>query len=374
MNTPASSPAARLQRLAGYLEQDPGNAALLADACETAIACGQHAQAEAYIGKAMELSLDTGEWSFRRARLCMARRELDEAARLLQELGAVLGDQPVLAHDLAYVRLLQGDAAQAQGVLQRWTQDPQALGAMPAELRAAVQVLWLRVSHRLQRLDEAAEWVQGQRSAGTLEPAASGVASLIALDLDDLPAARALADAALAVDRGQVEALVARGTIALAEGDAAQATQWLQAALRLNPQDGRTLSALGFASLLARDFSAARSLLERSVLSMPDHVETWHALGWARLLQSDKEGAIAAFESALRLEPDSAETHGGLALLLVLTGQRQRAEEHMAAADRADPDGPGSRWARAVLSGGAGEPALLEEMLRDLLSQWRPRP
>lgn len=373
MNPSAPSPAAlRLQRLAGYLAQDPDNAALLADACEAAIACGAHDQAQGHIASARRLALDRAEWDFRAARLCLARGELPEAAGLLEELRESLGAHPVLAHDLAYVRLLQGDAGSAQELLQPWLDAAMPAGAEPA--RAALQALWLRACHGGDRLQQAWAWVQGRDANGGLSPAVRGVASLVAFDLGEPEAARALAEAALAADADQREALVARGSLALAEGDTARAAQAFRRALELHPGDGRSWSALGFASLLERDFASARSHLERAVECLPDDVETWQALGWARLLQGGREAALAALRAALALDPAAADSHAALALVHALLGEASQARAGLEAAQRLGADGVALGYARALLAGAATEPAVLDALARAALSQWRPRP
>jgi Flp pilus assembly protein TadD len=242
------------------------------------------------------------------------------------------------------------------------------------EAREALQALWLRACHHSGQLQNAWAWIGKQDAAGLLGAAARGVASLIAFDLEHLDAARSLADAALAADGEQLEALVARGSVALAEGDAAHASQLFQRALHRHPGDGRTWSALGFASLLRQNFSSARTQLERAVETLPDDVETWQALGWSRLLQGDRDGAVAAFHAALAIDPADADSHGALALLHALLGDAVAAHKHFDGTGKLGADGVALRYARAVLSGEARDPAVLEAMAREALSQWRPRP
>jgi predicted Zn-dependent protease len=317
MQAPPSPAAARLRRLAGYLQEDPENQALLADACEAAIACGEHAQALAYLATAERLAPGAPAWRLRRAHLCIASGELAQAAELLEALRAACGPQPALLHDLAHVRLLQGDALACHALLQPWMDagDGPADG-MPSEQRALLQVHWLRACHRLDRLDQGWAWAQREQAAGPLAPAAAGAASLIATDLEQYDAARPLAEAALAADAGQPEALVALGSIALAAGDPLQAQQHLQRALERSPGDGRIEALLGFAGLLARDLRAARTHLEQAAQTMPDQAETWQALGWTRLLQREREAASAAFRTALALEGEGAASHAELGLQL----------------------------------------------------------
>lgn len=366
--TEASSDATRLQRLAGYLEQDPQNVVLLADACDTAIACGEHERAEGYIDQAERLGLDPAQWLFRRARVALARRDLPQAAGTLERIRAIVGEQPVIAHDLAYVHLLQGDHEICRDLLQAWV-DPARAASLPAEQLQALQLLWLRAMHRLQLLEEAMAWTQTVRKAGLLQPAAAGAASLVALDLEDFASARALADAALAADPAQVEALVAGGSVALAAGDNAQAADLLQRALQRNPEDGRVWSALGMASLQAQDLPMAQAQLERAVLHMPQHIDTWHALGWARLLQGNRPGALQAFREALDLDRNFAESHGAIGLLLALEGDAQAGRHHLEVADRLDPQNVTARYARALLASEAGDVQAVERLVRSLLDR-----
>ena len=368
MNQVQPSPAAhRLERLAAYLKEDPANPALLADACEAAIACGEHERAQAYIDSAERLALDRAEWTFRSARLAIARRELARAGQLLGQLLAQ-GPHPVLAHDLAYVRLLQGDFEACREALQPWLA-PNAVASLPPAQQQSLQVLWLRAAHRLQQLDEAMEWARAQEQAGQLHPAARGVASLIALDAGEFDTAQDWADKALQADAAQVEALVARGSLALGQGDTAGGVRLLERALARNPDDGRTWSALGFANLQAMNLPLAQAQLERAVAEMADHIDSWQALGWARLLQGDRNGALAALRQALELDPLHAETHVALGLVLALGGDRAQAESHLREAERLDPENVTARYARALLSGDVKDPQALEALTRSVLDQ-----
>lgn len=371
MQAPVLPAASRLARLDRYLQEDPANAQLLADAFETALAGGQHDRALEYIASADRHALDPAQWTFRRARLCIAGRQLGQAAELLEQLRASAGDQPVLAHDLGYVRLLQGDPAGCRDVLRPWLRAP---GAADAAARGdgidgALQVLWLRATHRLGELEEAWGFARELEAAGRLQPAARGVASLVAVDRGDFQAARAWSGRALAEGGDQPEALVASATVALALGDPHAAGGLLQRALARHPEDGRTWSALGFASLQARDLPTAQGHLERAVRLLPEHVGTWHALGWARLLQGDCAAALQAFQQALSLDRNFAETHGALGLVLALQGEQAQARRHLELADRLDRDNVTGRYARALLAGDATSAAQLDALARHLLDR-----
>lgn len=367
--TSAASASARLQRLAGFLAQDPQNPHLLAEACDTALACGRHDQADAFIAAAERLAPDATDWQWRRAQLCIARRELPQARALLEQLIARSGEHPALVHDLAYVHLLSGDPAAARVLLQPWAQDGFGRPQSPREL---LQSLWLRACHHLGRMEEAWEWTQRTQASRALEPAAAGVASLVALDLDEAETARTLADQALAADANQPEALVTRGCLALAAGSGAEAARFLQRAQERLPGDGRVCCALGFAHLLAGDAAAAREPLEAAVQAMPEHVDAWQALGWARLMARDAGGALAAFRTAVDLDELAADSHACLALVALVAGDREGAQRGLACAERCDPDDAVAALVRGLLAGAAGRQDV-QRQLKGLLGQWSPR-
>jgi Flp pilus assembly protein TadD len=233
-----------------------------------------------------------------------------------------------------------------------------------------LQTLWLRATHAAGHVEEGWAWVKARRDAGDLAAAAHGVASLLAVDADDFASAKALADTALANHPDQLEALVARATVALAERDGFAAKEWLARAQQQNPDDGRTWSMLGLASLQAQQLPLAQSQLERAVALMPGHIGSWHALGWACLLQGEYSDARKAFVEALALDGNFSESHGAIGLVLALQGEGAQAERHLSIADRLDPRNVSARFARALLRGETADP----DRLRALVSQLLDRP
>lgn len=246
-------------------------------------------------------------------------------------------------------------------------QDPG--NAVLARELAQEQQQLLRAWHRAWRLEAAWGWIQAAERSGELQPAARGVAALIAVDHGDFAAARGWSADALEQEGASMEALVAHGTVAVAERQVARAVEAFERALRLNAQDGRALGGLGLARLLAGDFTRARRHLEQAVLRVPEHIGTWHALGWTRLLQGDGAGALEAFDRALQQDRNFAESHGAVGLALALQGQRGKALRHLDLADRLDPSNVTAGYARAVLAGEAGDAARLAALAKRLLDR-----
>lgn len=371
MSVAAPNPASeRLQRLSAWLEHDPHNAELLVEACDAALACGRHDAAEDFLATAERAGAPSPALQLRRAHVCIARGVLAQARTLLEDLRSKSGDHPVLLHDLAHVHLVAGNPQAAHDLLspfatQRFAGTGTAQGLLQAQ--------WLRTCHHLGLLEEAWAWVERARATQALQPAAAGVASLIALDVEQEAAARALADVALAADPLHHEALVARGGAALAAGELARGKEDLQRAADLHPDDGRTWASLGIASLLSRDIHPAREQLERAVAAQPGHAASWQALGWARLLLGETEPALEALRRCVAEDEASAEAHAALALAMALSGDTAGARACVEQAEVLDAQDEVAALARACLAGDPRSPNL-QPALQRLLAQWRPRP
>jgi len=356
----------RLERLEGYLREDPDNTALLADAFDAALAIREWARAEFHLRHGQAIRPDDPAWNLREVHWLLAQHRWDEAEQVIRNLQAVgpAALQAVLIHDLAYVAFRQGNHAQARETLAPW------LGSLaPSDvLDPATQVLWVRVLHRLVRHDEAMAWAKARAQAGALAPQAAGAASLLALDASDYVSARQWSEEALKHDSEQMEALVARASLALADRDAPLARKLLAVALRLNPEDGRAWSALAFAHLLEQRLDLARADFERAVQYMPNHIGTWHGLGWTAILQKDLPSAHRAFEVALALDRNFAESHGGLAVVLAMVGRRSEAQSSIDRAGRLDRLNLSARYAQALLDGDASDAQALRRLASRLLA------
>ena len=352
--------AERLARLESYLAEDPANLELLAEACDTATTAGLHAQALKHLEAGQRAASDKAPWTWRRARLAIAQRRLDVAATCLEELEPLVGRHPAVTHDRAYVHLLQRDFDACRALVFPWLRD-----AAAGEHADALQALWLRATHAAGLVQEAWDWVQNGQKLG---PQAAAVASLVAVDVGEFAVARTSADSALA-SRPIQEALVARATVALAEGDGAGAGRLLLQALEQNPDDGRAWSVLGMCSLRQGDLSRAQSQLERAVSLMPGHIGTWHALGWTHVLQRQLEQARRAFDQALALDESFAESHGAVGLVLAMQGGAAAGARQLAIAARLDPRNVTGRYAQALLAGETADRERLQGLVLRLLDR-----
>jgi tetratricopeptide (TPR) repeat protein len=343
-----------LDQLERYLDSDPGNDTLRTTAFETALREGQLERAKAHLDAAGDDASASSAWGLRRAHWLIASRDWAAARAQLQALRQLADAPPALVecavHDEALVALLAGEFDRGIELLQPWAAQP----ACPP----AFQALWLRLLHRVNRLDEAFAAARLWDAQAAMTPEAKGVASLVALDSGDLLVSKRWSDAALtqpSQPSQPLEAVVARASIAMGEQDPQLAARLIGPAVQRHPADGRVRSAMAFTLLMQGQLEDASREFQTAVSLMPSHVGTWHGLGWCALLQRQYAAALDAFEKALALDRNFAETHGGLAVVHARMGQRDAAMQAIARAARLNRHGFAAQYAQAVLDGKADD-------------------
>jgi len=231
-----------------------------------------------------------------------------------------------------------------------------------------MQVLWLRVLHRLGRLDDGVSWAYGNEAG--LAPEALGVASLMAFDAGRTGEAERWSQCAIREDAGPIpiEALITQASLQLAAGDTESARYLIDRALEQNAEDGRTWSTKGFVELLDQHFPLAENAFYRAVRFMPMHIGTWNGLGWTAIMNRKYGEATQAFERALEIDRNFAESHGGLAVAHALCGKVDLARISIARAEGLDKDGLAARYANAILSGEAADSQAIRRLAKRLLT------
>jgi tetratricopeptide (TPR) repeat protein len=351
-----------VDRLQGFLGEDPDNWSLRAETFDAALAAGQKETARAQVAYALGAHPDDAAWRHREAVLMLSESQYAEAQAAFEALIASGHGDPVIQYNRAYALFAQGQLEAARDVLA-------PLLSLPDESTDIAWVLWLRCQHRLSHLDDALAAFVGRTFERPHSADAFGVASLIAIDAARMDDARTWSERALRGRPDQLEALVARGTIALSEQDAQGAVEWFQRALQVNPGDGRSWSGLAFARMLQKSFPAALEAFEKAVSAMPDHIATWNGFGWCQFVSKQPEAALECFERSLRLDRNFGETHGSIAVALARLGRTEQAKNEIEVALRLDPKCLSARYAQAILSGEADDPRAFLRLSRRVLSQ-----
>lgn len=357
-----TTPSSAVSRLQEYLKANPENWNLRAELFDAALAAGATDVARAQLEYAQQARPEDAAWRHREATLLLATKQYSEAQDVLEALIAAGHDDPAIRYNLAWALFSQANLEAATAVLE-------PLLARSDDSGGLAWTLWLRCQHRLYRQEAALAAFTAASARRPMPPDAWGVASLMAFDDERLDEARAWCERALQGRPDQLEALAARGSLALGVQDAAGSAGAFEAALTINPTDGRSWSGLALAKMLKINLPGALEAFQKAVATMPNHVGTWLAYGWCQLMSNDLGGARGSFEEALRLDRNVAETHGGLAVTLARLGQGARAQEEIEIALRLDPKNLSVRYAQAQLSGEAGDPEAFIRLARRVLSK-----
>lgn len=360
----------RLDRLDNYLKADPSNEALLLDAFQAALASSQWNRAADYLRRGQSLQSQSLKWALNESEFWLAQSLWPRARAHLEGLLNV-GDAPpefrlAVAHNLGFIAFQEGDFATCVSRL---------AGHLEADSQFVVspvtQQMWLRALHRTGELERACRWASLVEASGKLSPQGASIASLIALDAEQVASAQRWSDLALRQLSEQdrpLEALATRASLALAANDAAAGQKYALAALRISPTDGRAWSVLAFAQLLTGQLQAASQSFMKALTTMPQHIGTWHGQGWTQILLHDLDAALASFEAALALDRNFAESHGGLAVVLAMQDKVVLAQDHIARAERLDKSNLTGRYARSILNGEARDAQALQRLAQHLLA------
>ena len=159
---------------------------------------------------------------------------------------------------------------------------------------------------------------------------------------DGLPKARAEANRALAVDPGNVTAIIALAIADMAEGKRAEAKAGYQRALELDPSN--VDAHLNYANVLPMQQALAEAL--EAVQLDPDKATAQNNLTVDYLDLGDYAQALPPLQAVLRLDPHSADNAQGLAQTYALL---HRNAEAVKVFDLAQPETP---LAKALIAAG----------------------
>jgi tetratricopeptide (TPR) repeat protein len=333
----------RLERLLSYLEADPGNATLLSDTAEAAVAARQPERAIELLDRLAE-ARELGDGELHDLGLAALQssdhRRAAAIYRSLVERG--VGD-PAVRFNLAWSLTALGDGGSA-----RETLDAAVVEALPQA--AMLQVQLLHDAGDLDAAQAAAEQALARHPdhAGLL-----AAVSVLAIDRGDVDLARRCAVAA----GDHPDALTTLATLALETDDPHQAAALFEQALASNPNRPRALVGRGLARLSEGRSAEAAEDIDRGAELFGDHLGSFIAAGWAHFTAGDRPAARARFERAMELDPTFAEAHGSLAVMDLLEGRTEAAERKMAVAFRLDRDCASAALAQVLLKGGQGDAA-----------------
>lgn len=331
-----SSDASLLRQLLGYLDQDPGNLRLLADAAASAVDEGDPEAAAALIARHAELApLPPAMLNLRGVAALRAGR-FEDAVADFEALLAEGEGAPALRFNLAWARTMTNDHEGALALLE--DEDVMAAGSRAAALK-------VNLLHGLERLDEALEYGQAAAELHPDDPSLMGALASAALDAERVDLARLYAGRAGTNHDG----LTTLGMLLLDEERSEESDALFDRVLAGDAGNARALLGKGLGLLARGDAAAAAGRLDAAAGRFGDHLGTWVAAGWAYYVKGDLAASRARFETALAIDDSFAETQGALAVLDLIEGDLESARRRTEIALRLDRNCFAAALARSML-------------------------
>lgn len=346
MNSPAQS--VRLERLLGFLERDPANLPLLADAAGAAFDDRAFDLSAELIDRYGRISAPPVALRNLAGLVALARRDFAGAETQFAALMADGHDEPPVRFNLAWARAMQDDHEGALALL-----DEQVAAVSHRAAALKVQML-----HHLGRFEEALACGRDLAERFPDNQPLMGALATVAMDADEAELAIHYAQRA----GDNAEGLAVQGMFVLNDGDPAASLAMFDRALALSPANPRAWVGKGLGLLAAGDPLAGAEAIDRGAEMFGDHLGSWIASGWAHFAGGDLGAARARFEHALALDPNFAESHGGLAVLALLDGRVEEARRHSDIALRLDRQSLGGALSKSMLLEQGGDPQAAERI------------
>ncbi len=341
MDQDVATSGSRVDQLLTWLETDPRNTTLLAEAAEAALTERRPDLAADLLGRYAAIApLPPRELNLQ-GLAALQSGDHPRAAEIFRTLFEAGSDDVGVRFNLAWAHAVMKDHAGALELL-----DEASARALPQAAMLHIQLL-----HELGDLDRAAELAHLYVELHPKHRGLMAAVSVLALDVEDEELAARCARQA----GDHPDALAALGTLALGEERATEALDMFDQALGRNPQVPRAWVGRGLAKLLTGQTEGAPADIDKGAEMFGDHLGSWIAAGWAHFVNRDLASARARFETALQLDPNFAESHGSLAVLDLLDGRPEEARQRSEVALRLDRHCYSAALARTLLASSAGD-------------------
>ncbi len=342
----------RLAALLGFLDSDPSNLNLLADAAEAALAENQPAIARDLLARyAAKSPLPERETNLA-GLAAMREQDFAAASSLFRELLAQHPRDASLRFNLAWSQVMLKEFGDALELL-----DTSTVDALPQAAALKLQLL-----HDQGMFEEAEAFARKAITHHPDHPGLLAATSTLAMDINDVELARLTATRAGA----HPEALSTLATLALTD-DPRGALDLFSRVLGMTPEAPRALVGKGLALLATGRTSDAVQNLERGAEVFGEHVGSWIAAGWAHVVNGNLDSARVSFEKAVALDRNFGDSQGSLAVIALMTGDVEEGRRLAAIARRLDPKSFSSLLAYALIASSDGRPEVARAIVQRAL-------
>jgi tetratricopeptide (TPR) repeat protein len=354
-------PNRRLEQLLGYLATDPTNKTLAGEAAGVALSGGQPTVAMEILDAVAKLVPLDGSLTNLTGLAALQSHEYERATTTFQGLLDQSPQSHELRYNLAFSTSRQNNVEAALNLL-----DETTVQSLPQAALLKVQLL-----HFQGHFEDAMESVKIALERYPNDVALLGIASVLAMDLEDIPFARTCAQRSISLYQagtlGNPDALTTIGYLTLDDGDVTSAVGFFENAIVASPFAPRAWIGKGLTRVMTGDYAVAAKDITKGAQMFEDHLGSWIAAGWAHVLNKDLVEARIIFERTLALDGTFSESHGSLGVIEMMEGNLEAAKALAARALRLDRQSfSGALVTSMLLSSGGNSEAANKIMERAL--------
>jgi tetratricopeptide (TPR) repeat protein len=323
----------QLERLLGYLVTDPTNKILAGEAAGMALSSGQPTVALEILDAVKKLIALDGPLINLTGLAALQSQDYERATKTFQGLLDQSPQSHELCYNLAFSTSRQNDIEGALNLLNEATTK-----SLPQAALLKVQLL-----HFQGHFDDAMESVKVALERFPNDIALLGIASVLAMDLEDTPFAKSCAQRSISLYQAGTlsgaanpDALTTIGYLTLDDGDVTSAVSFFDNAIIVSPFAPRAWIGKGLSRVMTGDYAVAAKDITKGAQMFGDHLGSWIAAGWAHVLNKDLVAARAVFEQTLALDGTFSEAHGSLGVIEIMEGNLEAAKALASRALRLD--------------------------------------
>lgn len=362
-NEPATN--THLVRLLDYLETDPTNKTLASEAAQVALSSGQATIALEILDTiAARVEID-GPLSNLAGLAALQTQDFNRATEIFRDLLSHRPESHELRYNLAFSVSRQNEIDKALDLL-----DETTTRVLPQAALLKVQLL-----HFMGNFEEAMLTVKAELRHHEDDIALLGIASVLAMDLEDTEFAKFCAEKSIYLhESGEIEgfanpdALTTIGYLSLDDGNINSATTFFDDAIKAQPFAPRAWIGRGLARIAAGDYAIAADEITRGSEMFGDHLGSWIAAGWAHVLNNDLITARVVFERTLTLDGTFSESHGSLGVVEMMEGNLGRAKELASRALRLDRQSFSGALVTSMILSSGGNPDAANKIVERALT------
>jgi tetratricopeptide (TPR) repeat protein len=292
----------------------------------------------------------------RLARLLLARGEINEGIKTLEQAEHSQPLSAVLLVLLGDAYLKNGNAAQAQARYQT------AFARQSDNTDAVLGIA--QVSLLKGDVETALLYLARARKMTATSPDTLYRFALVALGAGLYEEANGTLLAAIKLNPNDPAYFLALGNTWIKKPDLVEAEQAFRRALELQPDNPRAQMHLGFTLLEQKKYPEARAWLEKSLVKDKSVPETFYYLGQIAQEQNDDEQAIGFFKQALALAPSYSFAHAALGISYLRLKNYPLAQQELELSVKLNPNDAKAHYNLAVLFARLKNPVRAQEEMQ----------